>query len=298
MHVLLAGSGYVGQACAEVMRARGWRASTLRRSPGSAAEGSAAPSVIADVTQPQTLRALPGGVEALVYGVSPDQRSDQAYRAAYVDGLQHTLDALQSMAAPLRRVVLLSSTAVYGDHAGGWVDERTPTAPLDFAGQRLLEAERMLSVQATKFGLTPIVLRLAGIYGPSRDRIVRQVATGAALAAGEPRFGNRIHRDDAAALIAHLLALPTPENCYLGVDDEPADMSAVYRWVAEQLDVELKAAPTFDSAASSRPTANKRCSNRRVRDTGFVFRFPSFTQGYLAAIALHRQQLVSTTPAQ
>jgi nucleoside-diphosphate-sugar epimerase len=142
------------------------------------------------------------------------------------------------------------------------------------------EAERVLFSR----GSPATALRLGGIYGPGRTRLVESVRSGRArIAAGPPRWGNRIHRDDAAGALAHLIeralggdALPA---VLIGVDDEPADEAVVLRWIAARLGVPEP--PTGEATARG---ANKRCSNARLRATGYAFRYPTFREGYAEAI--------------
>jgi len=105
------------------------------------------------------------------------------------------------------------------------------------------------------------------------------------------RFGNRIHRDDAAAAIHHVLRLPRPHGLYLGVDRDPAELRTVYHWIARRAGVPDPCDPTSSSAPSStvertgpvRP--NKRCSSDRLVQSGFTFRYPTFREGYASLMA-------------
>jgi len=110
------------------------------------------------------------------------------------------------------RLVLVSSTGVYGESKGGWVDEDT-TGPADATGHVLLEGERI----AHGFGGRGVVLRLGGIYGPGRDRTVRRVVSGEATCPEPGVYGNRIHRDAAAGAARHLARLADPDPVYLVV---------------------------------------------------------------------------------
>ena len=133
---------------------------------------------------------------------------------------------------------------------------------------------------------TGVVLRLGGIYGPGRDRTVRRIAGGVARCPEPGRYGNRIHRDDAARAVRHLLTLDQPADLYLGVDRDPAPLREVYGWVAEQLGVP----DPCQGTASEEPApgrrvgpgrrSNKRCSSRRLEEAGFQFDYPTFRQGY------------------
>lgn len=280
-HVLVAGCGYVGSALASLLVDEGDRVTGLKRNPDRLPQG--VEPIAADVIAPASLRRLPKHPDAVVYAVSPDDRSGAAYRNAYVEGLANVLDACSTPGTPFRgRLVLVSSTGVYGESSGAWVDEETPPDPADETGAALLEGETL----ARTFGGTGIVLRLGGIYGPGRDRTVRRVASGEATCPEPDRFGNRIHRDDAAAAALHLLSLDDPDEVYLGVDRDPAPLRDVYRWIAGRLQMPDPCAPSGAAARDSgsseaaRRRANKRCSSDRLVASGFTFRYPTFREGY------------------
>jgi nucleoside-diphosphate-sugar epimerase len=225
----------------------------------------------------RALGALGGApFDALVYAAAADRSSEEAYRAAYVDGLRNALDAIGACGHPPRRVLFTSSTAVYAQQAGEWIDEESPTEPRHFNGLRMLEAERVLLGS----GLRATALRLGGIYGPGRTRLVESVRRGRAPAR-PGRYTNRIHRDDAAGALRHLLGLALAGEplapLYVGVDDEPADEATVVEWLAARLGVP---APVVSTAQPS----NKRCCNARLRATGYRFRYPSFREGYGALL--------------
>ena len=130
----------------------------------------------------------------------------------------------------------MSSTAVYGDAGGGWIDERTTPEPGGFSGRIIREAEELLHSRLRGTGITPVVLRLGGIYGPGRTRLIDQVRGGTAVIPAASRFTNRIHRDDAAAAIVHLCTMGTvPAPVYLGVDNEPAELGDVLGFLAAEL---------------------------------------------------------------
>ena len=289
---LVAGCGYVGTALAVLLRDAGHGVFGLKRRPEGLPEGVT--PLAADLADANSLAAALARIEAppdvVVYAAAADQGDDAAYRRAYVDGLRNLVAALHARGATPAGVFFTSSTAVYAQDDGAWVDESSPTAPSDFRGARMLEAEAVLAAS----GFPAVSLRLGGIYGPGRTRLVESVRSGrATLRAGPPRFGNRIHRDDAAGALAHLATLALAGRAlaplYLGVDDEPSDEAVVLRWIASQLGVpeppmrDGEAAPSARDA--NRPVSNKRCSNARLRATGYRFRFPTFREGYAAAIA-------------
>ncbi|MFP5308225.1 MAG: SDR family oxidoreductase [Actinomycetes bacterium] len=275
MHVLIAGCGYVGTALGLRLAAEGHDVTGIRRSP----ERIPAPirAVGADLTDPATLDAVPPDVDAVVVTASADGRDPDLYRAAYVDGPTTLLAFLAERGDPVRRVLFTSSSAVYGQADGELVDEDSPTEPSSPTGRILVEAER--AVLDGPFPAT--VLRLTGIYGPGRTRLVDQVRAGEATCGPGPDPTNRIHRDDCASALAHLLTLDDPADVYLGTDDDPAERCEVLTWLAAQ--VGAPAPRVVEDGGSSR--GNKRCSNARLRASGWAPTHPTFREGYAAMLA-------------
>ncbi len=271
--VLIAGCGDVGLRVAQRLLARGDEVWALRRS-ATVADGSGIHWLQADLTQPDTLRGLPDGITHVIYLPTPDARDAAAYRAVFVDGLRHLLDALDASA--LQRVLLVSSSAVYGEHDGAWVDEDTPPAPLGFNGAVLLEAERWLAAQPIR----SVVLRLAGLYGPDRLQLIERLRKGEArVPRTTPHWANRIHVDDAAAAIVHLLSLPDPASLYLGTDDTPLALDDLYDYLAS-----LIGAPVPADGPAPPGVGSKRLSNTRLRASGFVPQWPDAREGYTALL--------------
>jgi nucleoside-diphosphate-sugar epimerase/uncharacterized iron-regulated protein len=283
--VLIAGCGYVGTALGLALAAAGHEVFALRRRP----EGVPAPlrPVAADLSRPESLRALPSGIDLVFYTAAAGGGGDDAYRIAYVDGVRHLLDALS--ARPPRRFLFTSSTSVYAQSEGEWVDEESPTTPTHFSGQRLLEGEQLLAAS----GFDGVVVRLGGIYGPGRTRLIESVRSGRVrIRRGGSLFTNRIHRDDCAGALAHLSSLEKQEPIYLGVDHEPAEEAVVLRWLADRVGVpspqdEIDAEKDEGASAGAdtrRPRSNKRCRNARLLASGYRFRFPTFREGYDAVL--------------
>jgi nucleoside-diphosphate-sugar epimerase len=271
--VLLAGCGDLGLRVAQRLLARGDEVWALRRTPPAQADDGIR-WLAADLTQPRSLGALPRGITRLAYLPTPDHREPAAYRATFVDGLRHLLDALQP--DPPQRVLLVSSSAVYGEHAGDWVDEDTPPAPAGFNGAVLLEAERWLAAQP----LASVVLRLAGLYGPGRLQLIERLRAGQArVPRGVPHWANRIHVDDAAAAVVHLLQLAEPLPLYVGVDSTPLPLDVLYDHLAD-----LTAAPRPGDGPAPAGIGSKRLSNARLRASGFVPRWPDARDGYAALL--------------
>jgi nucleoside-diphosphate-sugar epimerase len=205
-----------------------------------------------------------------------------------VRGLGNLLEALGKpgrASHPPPRVVLLSSTSVYGQTAGDRVDESSPTKPIDYRGRTVLRGEETLLAS----GFPAISLRLGGLYGPGRESLIEAVREGRATLSPAPaRFTNRIHLDDAVGAIVHLLDLPAADvaRVYVGVDEDPADRNDVLRWLAGRLGVAVGEAPSGDrSRGDSRGETNKRCSSLRLRESGYRFRYPTYREGYDAILS-------------
>ncbi|MDQ0822543.1 nucleoside-diphosphate-sugar epimerase [Arthrobacter sp. V4I6] len=299
MTVLLAGCGDLGTEAGLRFAAAGHRVLGWRRSPEklpAEIEGAAA-----DLSSGE-LPPIPADTSAVVVAVAADSPTEKAYRAAYVDGLSKVLDAVLASDAGIGRVLFVSSTAVYGDAGGGWIDESTTPEPGGFSGRIIREAEELLFDRLRGTGIIPVALRLGGIYGPGRTRLIDQVRGGTAVLPAEPRFTNRIHRDDAAAAIVRLCTMEAvPGPVYLGVDNDPAELGEVLSFLAAELGLPRppssgssvsnagggpsRAGGTSKAGGEPARGGNKRCSNALLRSTGFEFRYPSFREGYRDILA-------------
>ena len=264
--VLIAGCGDVGSELARRLLGDGHDVYGLRRRTHLLPEGVR--PVAGNLNDPDSLRALPDGIDVLCYTASADGRSPQAYRDAYVEGLRNILLAA-SRAGPLRRVLYTSSTRIYPQANGEWVDEDSPTGGSDVHARLLLEGESV----ARELAASAVVVRFAGIYGPGRTRLLNLAREGAPCATGH--YTNRIHRDDCARALHHLVQLERPAPLYLGADHEPATQCEVLDWIAERLG--LPAPPRRSARAE---VGGKRCRNARLVSSGFRFRHPSYREGY------------------
>jgi nucleoside-diphosphate-sugar epimerase len=272
--VLIAGCGDLGLRVARRLLARGDEVHALRRTP-PLGEADGVHWHPGDLTDAASLVSLPAQFSQLVFLPTPDARSPAAYRAVFVEGLRNRLEALDR--DRLDRVLLVSSSAVYGEHHGGWVDETTAPGPSGFNGRILLETERWLASQP----LPGVVLRLAGLYGPGRLQLIDRLRTGhATVPRALPHWANRIHIDDAASAIAHLLALSGPQPLYLGVDDTPLPLDVLYDHLAA-----LLGAPRPPEGNAPAGVGSKRLSNARLRASGFAPAWPDARDGYAALLA-------------
>jgi nucleoside-diphosphate-sugar epimerase len=266
MRVLIAGCGDVGTRAGLLLASAGHEVHGITR------RGMLPVPLLAhafDLTD-ASARFDAGAFDVLVWCPTPSTRDERGYRAVFIDA---PLRMLEGLARPLRRLVFVSSTAVWGDAGGAWVDETTPVAPDAWNGAVLYEAERALSARVPN----SVMLRLAGIYGPGRTRLIERVRSGAPVQAEPPVWTNRIHVDDAAAALA-LLVQSDAVGAVIGVDDEPVPEHVVLAWIAARLG--LPAPPSSAGGAA----ANKRLSNLRLRALGWQPRHAGFRSGYAALI--------------
>ncbi len=270
---LIAGCGYVGGELARVLLADGghevWG---LRRRPVALPAGTR--PIEADLSRIETLRDLPTGLDLVYYTVGADGHSPGQYESAYVEGLANLWHGLRAIGTQPRRLVVVTSTAVYAQNDGSWVDETSPTEPREFSGRTLLRSEALARTLAEEV----VIVRFGGIYGPDRTRFVDNVRNGTAALGPGPEYTNRIHQRDCAGVLAHVARLATPAPTYVGVDDEPADRRVVVEWLATRLGVEPPDRP--EPITPTAPARGKRCSNRLLRASGYDFVFPTFREGY------------------
>ena len=264
--LLIAGCGDLGIRLAGRLDQAGWGVTGLRRNV------QALPAFIkplaADLLKPDSLASAAVDWDAVIYQATPGERSPQAYRRAYVEGLSNLLDRVR-----YERLIFVSSTAVFGQDDGAWVDEDSPTEPSAFNGRVLLEAESL----ARDAG--GIACRFSGIYGPGRDYLLRRVRSGQAVCRETPpQWTNRIHADDCAGVLAHLLELDRPEPVYCASDCEPATRCQVLDWLAEKLN---QPRPSRNTEPGGQ---GRRVSSRRLLASGYHFDYPDFRSGYGALL--------------
>lgn len=270
MTVLLAGCGDLGIETGRRLLATGERVIGVRRDISQLPDGFEPQSVDLRVSRPQ----VPADTSLVVIAITAGERTADAYRATYLEGLRNVLDALGG-AQP--RVLLVSSTAVYDIDDGRWVDEQTPATSTSPTAAVLIETEQLLLERVPG----SVVLRLGGIYGPGRENLINQVRDG--RAGYSSLHTNRIHRDDAAAAIIHLgTSVPDPAPVYLGVDNDPAPFDEVVSFLATELRVEL---PPPGAPSARAASGDKRCSNALLRSSGFEFSYPDYRSGYRALLA-------------
>ncbi len=276
MNTLLSlGHGYSAQALARLLVPAGWRVIGTTRS-GDHAAGIAALGVEPVIWGDDLAPAL-ADASHILSSIAPDSEGDPALR----------LYGAALAASKAGWVGYLSTTAVYGDHGGGWVDETTALAPTTARGAARVRAEA--AWQAT--GLPVHVFRLAGIYGPGRGPF-EKVRDGTARRILKPgQVFSRSHVSDIATVLAASMARPDPGRVYNVCDDDPAPPEDVLSHAAHLLGLPEPAAIAYDRAEMS-PMArsfyaeNKRVSNDRIKaELGVRLRYPTYREGLAALLA-------------
>ncbi len=230
--------------------------------------------IVADVTQPATLGDLPPA-ETLLYCVGYGADSGASRWALYVDGLRNVLDVVSP---EVRRVIFISSTGVYAERDGGWVDEDSPCGPLRDSGRALLAGEQLLT--AHRLGDRGIVLRLAGIYGLGRLPRIGAILSEEPATIPAGQYINLIHVEDAATAVLSAEANAQPPRTYNVADGHPANRRELAE-TALKLGVALPSIRYSQSDATARRRGgDKQVSNRRmVEELRIELRYPTYREG-------------------
>ena len=276
--ILIIGCGAIGTQLAQVLVASDHQVTGLKRNPPKTATGNVN-YFTADITIPADLKDLPTDFDTVYFIVSPDGRNEESYRAIYESGLNNLLNKF-SLAGANPRWIFVSSTSVYGQSQGEWVDEDSIAQPDTTTSQLIRQAEqKLMALDASN-----IVVRFSGIYGPGREHLLRMAMQASAIQQNPPYFTNRIHQQDCIGVLAFLLerrlAGVALKQCYLASDDDPAPMWEVMSWLAEHMNCQPPSVKVIDNGC----VMNKRCNNQRLKALGYQFRYPGFKDGYIELI--------------
>ena len=279
---LILGCGYLGRRVATRWLADGQAVAALTRSDRTSAEFAARglTLVVGDVTEPASLAALPAA-DVVLHAIGYDRSAGVDRERAVLGGLRNVLD---SPAGAARRWVFVSTTSVYGQSGGEWIDEHSPTEPAAENGRVALAAEDLLRGERPD----ATILRLSGLYGP--DRLLRKAD---AVRSGEPVAGradawlNLVHVDDAADAACRAADHPSPPELVLVNDDRPLTRGEYYALLAERLG---GPPPTFTGTGGRGGDGlGKRCRNGAAKTAlGWTPRFPTAAEGLGDAFATRR----------
>jgi nucleoside-diphosphate-sugar epimerase len=268
---LVVGCGYLGRRVAARWLAAGRRVAALTRRNAAELAAFGVEPVVGDVLDPASLRNL-RAAPTVLYAVGLDRSAGRPMREVYVGGLANVLDTLP----PCDRFVYVSSTSVYAQTSGEWVDETSPTEPAEESGRVVLEAEGLLRARRPD----AIVLRFAGIYGPNRLLRQQPLLKGEPLVGDADKWLNLIHVSDGADAVLAAEARGVPGETYNIADDAPVSRRDFYTELARLLNApEAKFDPRPEPGA-----ANRRVRNARAKATGWAPQFPSYREGLAAAV--------------
>ena len=290
MRIAIIGCGEIGVLCARRLLDAGHQVTGIRRNVNALPRWLE--SRTADVTHTDSLGFIQDSCfDFIIYQVAAGGFTEEAYHQAYSQGLANVIQHCDSRKT---RLLFVSSTGVYHQNDGEWVDESSETRPSKFNGQIMLAAEKLV----TDYGLGCCV-RFSGIYGPGRTRLIERVRNGET---GEYNDGytNRIHVEDCAGVLSHLVRFGSTQSLqpvYLASDSLPALRSDVFRFLASELGVDVIGQKADQSGvksakngtAAKRIAGSKQCNNQQLLATGYKLIYPDYRAGYRQVIATLKQ---------
>jgi nucleoside-diphosphate-sugar epimerase len=281
-HMMFFGFGFCAAALAPRLQAQNWQLSASCRTPEKAAQLQARnirPIIWPEAGALLSADALTGVSHALI-SAPPNEAGDPTLASAG--------EALASIAGDLQWLGYLSTTGVYGDHGGAWIDEDTPAGTIGARGQKRVDAETQWRAFSEAHGVPSMYFRLAGIYGPGRNQLTSVVNQTARRIDKPEQVFSRIHVEDIATILAASMARPDAGRAYSVCDDEPAPPQDVVAYAAELLGQSPPPLVPFEAAELS-PMArsfygdNKRIRNQRIKDElGVTLAYPSYREGLKA----------------
>lgn len=287
MRRLVFGCGYLGERVARRWLEAGDRVAVVTRNATRAEDfcSSGFDPIVADVCVPESLAQLPAA-DTVLFAVGYDRARDRSIEEVYASGVANVLSALRE---PKGQLIYISSTGVYGDAEGGWVDELTPCNPQRAGGRASLEAERAVRAAGDLFANGSTVLRLAGIYGPNRVPFLDKLRAGDPIPAPANGHLNLIHVDDAAEIVIAVADYPGPCEPVMCVSDgAPPVRGDYYREAARLIGAPE---PTFTAPPPDSPRAARAGADKQVRcdlmkkTLGVKLRYPDYRAGLAAILA-------------
>ena len=276
VRTLIIGCGYVGEALGQRLIALGHTVTGVRRESADndrLAKLGIRPLNL-DITQSDSLDALAEPFDHVVVAVSSSRGGREAHQRVFGAGIVNVCAWLKTHTA--RSVVFISSTSVYRQTEGEWVDEKSHTAMDTATSKTLRNAEDQIASV-----VSPVtILRSSGIYGPGRGYLFQQFMKGAATIEGTgERFLNMVHRDDLAKAI--IRSFDGNGGTFNITDDEPVSQLNFFEWLSERTNRPLPPfAPEPDPSTRKRGITNKRVSNKRFKEAlGFEYTHPTFREG-------------------
>lgn len=281
--LLIVGCGDLGIRSGALLLQQGWAVTGVRRNTDKLPAGFSAQAT--DYTRAGSLDFAADLQPDFVLAVfNPVDRSTAGYKAGFQTAMGNLLSGLGAHRP--RHILMTSSTRVFAETAGGWVDESSALATNDPWAAAIVAAEKLL----LDSGHNASVVRFGGIYGIPGGRLLSRIRRGELCPPQPVSYTNRIHREDCAGFLVHLLlrasAGETLAPVYIGVDDLPAPRYEVESWLAAEMGLESGS----DLACVDEPTrhnsaGHKRCRNTAMRASGYRLIFPDYKTGYADLLA-------------
>ena len=281
MHLLILGCGDIGTRVGLSILQQGWRVSAVRRRPQLLPNDF--DRIALDLTEAERFSELDQvNPDYVLVTPTPPSYDPAGYQSGFA-GVAQAL-AGQEWVARCRRVFWVSSTRVYREAGGGWVDEHS-ALNLDEP-----QAAAMVAAEASvRRGATATIIRPAGVYGNPEGMLMRRVRAGEGGGADTP-YGNRIHRDDLSRLIVHCLLRDlngeSVPPTLIGADHDTTPTHEIEDWLAGQLGLTLKRPVEGGSVR-----ANRRCANGLLGQIGFTLDYPTWREGYQDLLAISAENV-------
>lgn len=280
MKIYLCGCGKIGQRLGKRLQQVPHAVVGLKRSVVADFDF---PVIAVDLSDAAAVNTLPTDADILVFTVTPSDYSEQGYQRVYDTLLGNVIDWANRHAKP-PLLLLVSSTGVYGQQDGSWVDEESETQPTRYSGRWLLHGEQQLQKRLKN----TLIVRFSGIYGDGRRRLIDKAISGQAIQQIPPMWTNRIHESDCVGALYFLIEAYQQaaqqgralDKCYLVSDDYPVGQYDVCAFICEQLGKPVP--PVKVDKLSTQ--CNKRCDNRRIKALGYTLQYPDYRSGYPAVI--------------
>jgi nucleoside-diphosphate-sugar epimerase len=271
--ILIIGCGIIGTELARVLMAKGHTVTGVRRNPPL--DNGDIHYLRADISSTADLEQINTNFDQLFFIVSADGRTESSYREVYDRGLNNVLRQFAQVPC-----IFVSSTSVYAQSQGEWVNEDSLAVPDNLNSQLIRQAEQRVTICNPQ----NTVVRFSGIYGRGREYLLNKAKQSPIIQQTPPYFTNRIHQDDCVQVLTFLLEKKLAgialAHYYLASDDDPAPLYEVMSWMAQQLNCP---APLI-KAVTNDATLNKRCDNQRLKALGYQFCYPSYKDGYTKLI--------------
>jgi len=281
--LLVFGGGYLGLEAAREAIRRGGRAFATSRDPSRRAELTEAGVAAVDPTDAEALQTAVAAASAILITAAPDSTG--------CPGLKALVPALTASGAYPDWIGYVSSTAVYGDRAGGWAFEDDELNAASLEGARRVRTEQDWLDAGRGMGLTVQIFRLPALYGPGRSPADRLRDGTARLVRKPGQVFNRVHVEDAVSGFFASMARPHPGRAYTLTDDEPAAADVVMEWAAARLGLPNPPEVALDDSSVSDAMRrfyndNKRLSNARAKaELGWRPKYPTWREGLEALIS-------------